>query len=71
MKLYSPSVSGFEIVQRSQRKMRRARAYYFRKPKHDRGSLANLVDNYLKETRRLGRLNAGEKENKGVAPKKR
>jgi len=59
VKVYSPTVAGMEIVQKSQRRMRRARAYYFRKPKHDRGSLANLVDAYVRRTRALGKGGAG------------
>ena len=37
-KIYSPNIQGVEIVQRAQRRARRARLTYMRKPKHDIGS---------------------------------
>ena len=38
-KVYSPLVEGIEVVQRAQKRARRARLTYMRKPKHDRGSV--------------------------------
>ncbi|MCJ1482221.1 hypothetical protein MMC06_002384 [Schaereria dolodes] len=59
VKIYSPTVVGIEVVQRRVGKRRgRARWYYLRKPKHDRGSVQNIVDAYQRE-RRLIRGGAG------------
>ncbi|MCJ1239853.1 hypothetical protein MMC14_007851 [Varicellaria rhodocarpa] len=57
VKVFSPTVVGVEVVQRVERRVRRARAYYFRKPKHDRGNLQGIVDHYLR-TRSLLRSNS-------------
>lgn len=45
-KVYSPNVEGIEIVQRKAKRARRAKLYYMRKPKHDMGSLENIVRQY-------------------------
>lgn len=45
-KIYSPNVEGIEVVQRAEKKARRARLTYMRKPKHDRGSVQNIVMEY-------------------------
>ncbi len=42
-KIYSRNVAGIEIVQRRPKRARRARLTYMRKPKHDRGSVEQLV----------------------------
>ncbi|KAL4939150.1 hypothetical protein BDV06DRAFT_199388 [Aspergillus oleicola] len=49
VKVFSPNVESVEIVQRSQKRKRRARLYYMRKPKHDLGSVENIVANYLRQ----------------------
>lgn len=66
-KIYSPNVESVEVVQRyvqwkksgkSQRprkRARRARLYYMRDAKHDRGSVENVVARYLRERSMLGR----------------
>ncbi|KAH7037937.1 translation protein SH3-like domain-containing protein [Microdochium trichocladiopsis] len=43
-KIYSPSVTGIDIVWRKPRRARRARLYYLRKPKRDMGNVDHLVD---------------------------
>ena len=45
-KIYSPNVEGIEVVQRAQKRARRARLTYMRKPKHDMGSVQNSVLQY-------------------------
>lgn len=49
IKVYSPNVEGIEIVQRKEKKARRARLYYMRLPKHDVGSVENTVRSYLRQ----------------------
>ena len=68
IKLYSPNVEGVEIVQRAEKRKRRARLTYMRlvhanlflsrliqltvrtrKPKHDLGSVENIVRKYLRD----------------------
>jgi large subunit ribosomal protein L19 len=55
-KIYSPSVEGIEVVKRKERRARRARLTYMRKPKHDIGSVQNLVAAYM---RTKGGMRAG------------
>ncbi|KAL9626083.1 MAG: hypothetical protein Q9204_007595 [Flavoplaca sp. TL-2023a] len=57
VKIYSPKVRSIEVVERAVKRARRARLYYFRKPKHDRGSVEGVVEEYLKR-RRLVRSGA-------------
>jgi large subunit ribosomal protein L19 len=45
-KIYSPNVEGIEVVQRKAKRARRARLTYMRKPKHDVGSVQNIVLQY-------------------------
>ncbi|MCJ1231138.1 hypothetical protein MMC12_007814 [Toensbergia leucococca] len=47
VKVFSPKVGGVEVVQRAEKKVRRARLFYMRQPKHDRGSVDNVVQAYL------------------------
>jgi ribosomal protein L19 len=49
IKVYSPNVEGIEIVQRKEKRARRARLYYMRQPKHDAGSVDNVVRGYLRQ----------------------
>ncbi|TVY83180.1 54S ribosomal protein subunit img1 [Lachnellula suecica] len=42
-KIYSPNVEGIEVVQRKEKRARRARLTYMRKAKHDIGSVQNIV----------------------------
>lgn len=51
-KIYSPNVEGIEVVQRKTetgRRARRAKLYYMRQPRHDVGSVENVVNNYLRQ----------------------
>ncbi|MCJ1335854.1 hypothetical protein MMC09_001128 [Bachmanniomyces sp. S44760] len=63
VKVYSPNVVGIEVVQRVVKRARRARLYYMRKPKHDRGNIGNIVDQYLR-TRSL--LRSGDAKGRGA-----
>ncbi|QDS68669.1 hypothetical protein FKW77_002107 [Venturia effusa] len=53
-KIYSPNITGIEIVQKREKKARRARLYYLRKPKHDMGSVEGIVRQYLRQRAQLG-----------------
>lgn len=62
-KVYSPNVEGIEIVQRKAKRARRAKLYYMRDPKHDVGSVENIVRQYLRNKAGGG---IGSKEVKGT-----
>lgn len=47
-KIYSPNVEGIEVVQRREKRARRARLTYMRKPKHDMGSVQGIVLAYTR-----------------------
>ncbi|KAJ6034757.1 uncharacterized protein N7446_009512 [Penicillium canescens] len=49
VKVFSPNVQSVEIVQRSEKKRRRARLYYMRNRKHDRRSVENVVASYVRQ----------------------
>ncbi|KAJ5573470.1 uncharacterized protein N7459_007897 [Penicillium hispanicum] len=51
VKVFNPNVQSVEIVQRAERKPRRARLYYMRSRKHDRRSVENLVASYIRQKR--------------------
>jgi large subunit ribosomal protein L19 len=70
VKIYSPTVVGIEIVDRRMKRARRARLYYLRKPKHDRGSLDGLIERYMKNKLATGR-GAAKAKRKGTASKSR
>jgi large subunit ribosomal protein L19 len=65
-KIYSPSVEGIEVVQRREKRARRARLTYMRKPKHDIGSVQNLV---LAYQRSRGALRGGGPKEEGHSHK--
>ncbi|KAK2811497.1 hypothetical protein FQN50_002120 [Emmonsiellopsis sp. PD_5] len=48
VKVFSPLVQAVEIVQRTEKRKRRARLTYMRKPKHDPGSVDGIVRTYLR-----------------------
>ena len=48
VKVFSPLVQSMEVAQKAVKRPRRARLYYMRKPKHDRGSVQKTVDQYLR-----------------------
>jgi large subunit ribosomal protein L19 len=65
-KIYSPNVEGIEVVQRRAKRARRARLTYMRKPKHDIGSVQNIVLQYQRSRGALrGAAAAVEEKNKG------
>ncbi|KAL5448681.1 hypothetical protein PMIN07_009299 [Paraphaeosphaeria minitans] len=66
-KVYSPLVEGIEVVQRAQRKARRARLTYMRKEKHDRGSVENVVRVYLRQKAALGSSDGTKKKGAAAA----
>ncbi|KAF1967494.1 hypothetical protein BU23DRAFT_542821 [Bimuria novae-zelandiae CBS 107.79] len=66
-KVYSPLVEGIEVVQRAQRKARRARLTYMRKEKHDRGNVENVVRVYLRQKAALGSAEGGKKKGAAAA----
>lgn len=57
VKVFSPNVRGVEVVKRAERRGRRARLYFMRRPEKDMGSVAGVVEAYLR-TRRLVRSGA-------------
>lgn len=57
VKVFSPNVKGIEVVKRAEKRARRARLFYMRKPEHDRGSVERVVEQYLLQ-RRLVRSGA-------------
>ena len=48
-KVYSPNVEGIEIVQRKEKRARRAKLYYLRQPRHDVGSVEGIVRQYVRQ----------------------
>ncbi|KAF6238612.1 hypothetical protein HO173_003118 [Letharia columbiana] len=51
VKIYSPNVMAIEVVKRAEKRARRGKLYYMRKPKHDKGSVEKEVEAYLKRRR--------------------
>ena len=49
MKVYSPNVEGIEVVQRKEKRARRAVLSYLRQPRHDVGSVEGVVRQYLRQ----------------------
>ena len=69
-KIYNKNVAGIEIVKRRKKRARRARLTYMRKPKHDMGSVEDLVFAWKKArkvyaTGKGGAAKAGGKKAKG------
>ena len=62
-KVYSPNVESIEVVQRKEKRARRAKLYYLRQPKHDVGSVEGVVRQYQRQ--RMGGLVGGGKNAKG------
>ncbi|GAM84019.1 hypothetical protein ANO11243_020100 [Dothideomycetidae sp. 11243] len=54
VKIYSPNVTGIEVVQRKEKRARRNKLYYYRSAKHDMGSLEGMVRTYLRARSGLG-----------------
>ncbi|KAF3935200.1 hypothetical protein ABW19_dt0200193 [Dactylella cylindrospora] len=53
-KLYSPKIAGIDLVQRKERRARRAKLYYLRKAKHDMGSVEGIVSRWKKSRMMFG-----------------
>ncbi|KAK6347138.1 hypothetical protein TWF696_007217 [Orbilia brochopaga] len=53
-KLYSPKIAGIDLIQRKERRARRAKLYYMRKPKHDVGSVEGVVTRWKKNRLMFG-----------------
>ncbi|KAM0707359.1 hypothetical protein Q7P35_004004 [Cladosporium inversicolor] len=68
-KIYSPNVEGIEVVQRKAKRARRARLYYMRQPRHDVGSVENIVRQYMRQ--RAGGPMSGKNGKSGASPKKK
>lgn len=70
VKIYSPKVKSIEVVERAQKRARRARLYHMRLPKHDRGSVEGVVEEYLKRRRlvRSGAVGVREPGKSGKNP---
>ncbi len=68
-KIYSPNVEGIEVVQRREKRARRARLTYMRKAKHDLGSVQNIVLAYQR-TRVATRGGSESGDSKGGTRKK-
>lgn len=67
-KIYSPNIDGIEIVQRKEKRARRARLTYMRKPKHDMGSVQNIVLQYQRTQAAI--RGGGREERRGGQRKK-
>ncbi|KAL1302901.1 hypothetical protein AAFC00_003226 [Neodothiora populina] len=48
-KIFSPNVAGVEVVQRKDKRAKRARLYYLRLPRHDVGSVESVVRQYTRQ----------------------
>lgn len=70
IKIFSPNVRGIEVVKRAVKRARRARLYYYRKPKHDKGSVTRIVDEYLRAKRLVssGAMNIRQPASRGKRP---
>lgn len=75
-KIYSPSVTGIEIVWRKPKRARRARLYYMRKAKHDMGNVDALVTQWRRtrnvfNTKKGGvQIGGGQAKGKGQKAKR-
>ncbi|KAF3171451.1 hypothetical protein TWF106_005452 [Orbilia oligospora] len=71
-KLYSPKIAGIDLVERKERRARRAKLYYMRMPKHDKGSVEGVVTRWKKNRMLFGGDldgDSGKKKGKKVAKK--
>ncbi|CZS89455.1 related to ribosomal protein L19, mitochondrial [Rhynchosporium agropyri] len=68
-KIYSPNVEGIEVVQRREKRARRARLTYMRKPKHDMGSVQNIVLAYQRSRGALRGAGLDQQAKGGVRKK--
>lgn len=68
-KIYNKNVAGIEIVKRRPKRARRARLTYMRKPKHDMGSVEEIVYAW-KKSRRVFTTAKAKKESAAAAAAK-
>ncbi|KAF9891261.1 hypothetical protein FE257_004825 [Aspergillus nanangensis] len=61
VKVFSPNVESVEIVQRTDKRKRRARLYFMRQSRHDMGSVENIVSNYLRQKSALTGQRGGQR----------
>ncbi|KAF8248173.1 hypothetical protein K440DRAFT_583831, partial [Wilcoxina mikolae CBS 423.85] len=48
-KVFSPNVEGIDLIQRREKRAKRAKLYYMRQPQHDMGSVQNIVAQYTRQ----------------------
>ncbi|KAE8385824.1 translation protein SH3-like domain-containing protein [Aspergillus alliaceus] len=65
VKVFSPNVESVEIVQRTEKRKRRARLYYMRQPRHDMRSVENIVSNYLRQKSAITGQRGGQRGGRG------
>ena len=65
-KVFSPNLDGIEVVQRRAKRARRARLYYMRLPKHDLGSVENIVRQYQRQRAMLRSGGRGSAQGRGA-----
>ena len=63
-KIYSPNVTGIELVQRKEKRARRNKLYYYRDAKHDPGSLEGVTRAYMRSRAGLGQKTASKTKGK-------
>lgn len=61
-KVYSRNLTGIEIIRRAQRRARRAKLTYLRKPKHDVGSVDHLVREWRRSRAAYTSASVGKKK---------
>ncbi|KAK0646405.1 translation protein SH3-like domain-containing protein [Cercophora newfieldiana] len=66
-KVYNKNVAGIEIVKRARKRARRARLTYLRQPKHDMGSVSEIVAQWKKTRKIMSTRGGGQKGGKGKA----
>ncbi|KAK3322470.1 translation protein SH3-like domain-containing protein [Apodospora peruviana] len=69
-KIYNKNVAGIEIVKRAKKRARRARLTYMRKPKHDMGSVSEVVLAWRKMRRVVATSKAASKAKVDAKAKK-
>jgi len=65
-KVYNRNVAGIEIVKRAAKRARRARLTYLRQPKHDPGSVVDIVAQWRKTRKIVARGGGAQKKGKAV-----
>jgi large subunit ribosomal protein L19 len=68
-KVYNKNVAGIEIVKRARKRARRARLTYLRQPKHDVGSVSEIVAQWKKTRKIVSSRGGAQKAAKKAAGK--